>query len=88
MWDRLSLAALAAGMVYPVTVGMERALCSPNTGEPFSSILLPRMLFVLPGTLRAAVSFESTWASYTTCRVGCPWAQARRLLLLSPGEHW
>lgn len=81
MWDRLSLPALAARIGISNNCGhRENFLCNSNDGKPFSSILLPRMLFVLPGTLRAAVSFESTLASYTTYRVGCPWAQARRLL--------
>lgn len=79
--DRLHLPALAGSMVCPTTVGVDRAFFEiSNDGEPVPSILIPRMLFVLHGTLRAAVSFESILASYTTCRVGCPWAQARRPL--------
>lgn len=34
------------------------------------------------------MSSASTWASSTTCRVGSPWAQARRPLFLSLGESW
>lgn len=52
----------------------------------FSHSPPPRMQSVSHETLRAAVSFGSTWASFTICRVGSPWAQARRLLFLSPGE--
>lgn len=68
-------------MVCSAAVGVDGAFLEiPNDVEPVSSILLPRMLSVLHGTLRAAVSFESTLASYTICRVGCPWALARRPL--------